>query len=57
VVFRDLQTLDEDEEFLKEYYPKQELGVKLAQLGDYYRVYSHFRNIRRKFHRDVPRVF
>lgn len=44
--FKDQQSYDEEEEYLKRYYPAREINGKLTILTEYY-----------KFHSDVPRIF
>ncbi|EAR83006.1 hypothetical protein TTHERM_01043230 (macronuclear) [Tetrahymena thermophila SB210] len=44
--FRDLETYDEEEEFLKRFYHKNQQPVKMRDLTEYY-----------KYHKDIPRLF
>jgi len=44
--FRDLETLDEDEEYLKRFYPRKDFSYKIKALTEYY-----------KFHKDISRMF
>lgn len=44
--FRDLECLDEEEEFLKRIYLRDQLPKKMVDLTEYY-----------KYHKDIPRLF
>jgi hypothetical protein len=46
ILFKDYQTLDEEDEFLKRFYRMQEYSGKITMLSEYY-----------KFHVDIPRLF
>jgi len=46
IKFKDQQTFDEEDEYLKRYYDAKEIKGKLTILTEYY-----------KFHKDVPRIF
>ena len=44
--FKDVETLDEYEEYLKRFYCRKEYGDKIKRLAEYY-----------KYHKDVTRIF
>ena len=46
ISLKDYQTYDEEDEFLKRYYKREDHNLKFEMLGDYY-----------KFHFDIPRIF